>query len=29
MTRMGSQAGNGDPDGNYFGKPTKVRRRYK
>jgi gliding motility-associated lipoprotein GldJ len=29
MTRMGSQAGNEDPDGNYFGKPTKVRRRYK
>ncbi|MGE5356277.1 MAG: SUMF1/EgtB/PvdO family nonheme iron enzyme [Deltaproteobacteria bacterium] len=29
MTRVGSQAGNGDPDGNYFGKPTQVRRRYK
>ncbi|HHH52510.1 MAG TPA: gliding motility lipoprotein GldJ [Bacteroidetes bacterium] len=29
MTRVGSQAGNGDKDGNYFGKPSKVRRRYK
>ena len=29
MTRVGSQSGNGDPDGNYFGKPAKVRRNYK
>ena len=29
MSRMGSQAGNGRKDGNYFGKPRKVRRRYK
>ena len=29
MSRVGSQAGNGDPDGNYFGKPVQVRRRYK
>jgi len=29
MTRVGSQAGNGDKDGNYFGKTPKVSRRYK
>ncbi len=29
MTRLGSQAGNGDADGNYFGKAPKVRRKYK
>jgi formylglycine-generating enzyme required for sulfatase activity len=29
MTRVGSQAGNGDKDGNYFGKTRKVSRRYK
>ncbi len=29
MTRMGGQTGNGDDDGNYFGKPSKVRRSYK
>ena len=29
MSRMGSQAGNGEKDGNYFAKPPKVRRRYK
>jgi len=29
MTRVGSQSGNGDADGNYFGKTSKVRRKYK
>ena len=29
MSRVGSQSGNDVPDGNYFGKPAKVRRKYK
>lgn len=29
MNRVGSQIGNETPDGNYFGKPVKVRRKYK